>query len=292
MRSHRLFCACAAVLALCGVTAPAFAIDVMPGDYTLLPAGTTLGLLYLQHTSSDELKVDGVGKVPSSSLDTTVGIARVLHYSQIGNVPVAYQAFLPAGKLSNVRIGGAAPDVDDGIGDLTVGFTAFLAKPESAAKGTTVGLTAYVTAPTGQYDANKPSVGSGTWTFMPQLGIIHGFGNGWFTDLAADVSLQKDHREHGLQHKTDPSTQVQAYLRYQPTAVNSFSFGYSGLFGGDQDVGGVYTGQKTRSDSLRVFASHMMSPTFQVSGMLSSEVRSEGGFRDKYNVTLRLMKVF
>ena len=38
------------------VAAPAKAIDVAPGDYTITPSGTAIGLLYLQHQSADSFK--------------------------------------------------------------------------------------------------------------------------------------------------------------------------------------------------------------------------------------------
>lgn len=283
-----------AVTAACAISfaGPAAAIDALPGDYTILPAGTTLGLGYLQYGSSDELKIDGIGKVPGSSLDTTIGIARVLHYSQIGNLPVGYQAFLPMARLSNARIGGQKPGISDGIGDLTVGFTAFLMQPTDAARGTTLGVTGYLALPTGKYDESRLSVGTGTYTLTPQIGLIHGFGNGWFVDAMADVSFQKDHREGGIKYSTDPVTHLQGYLRFQPSAASSYAVGYSGLFGGKQDVGGTYTGQKSRSDTLRLVATQMLAPTWQVAGVLSTDVRAEGGFRDKYGVLIRVMKIF
>lgn len=271
---------------------PAAALDVMPADYTILPAGTTLGLGYLQHSSSDRLKIDGLGKVPNSSLDTTIGLARVLHYSQIGNLPVGYQAFLPLARLSNARIGGQRPGVSDGIGDLTLGFTAFLMQPADAARGTTLGVTGYLSLPTGSYDEDELSVGAGTYTVTPQIGVIHGLGNGWFVDATADVSFLKDHREGGLKYSTDPITHLQAYMRFQPSMERSYAVGYSGLFGGKQDVGGSYTGQKSRSDTLRLVATQMLAPTWQIAGMLSTDVRAEGGFRDKYGVLVRVMKIF
>lgn len=286
-RPARAFAASLA-LAAC----PVAALDTLPADYTILPAGTTLGLGYLQYSTSDRLKVDGVGRVPDSSVDTTIGIARVLHYSQIGGMPVGYQAFLPMASLSNLKIGGAKPGAADGIGDLTLGVTAFVVRPSDATRGTTVGVTGYLTVPTGEYDHDRPSVGSGTYAFTPQVGLIHGLGNGWFVDASADIGFQKKHREAGLEYKTDPTTQLQGYLRYQPSAATSFAVGYSGLFGGKQDIGGVYTGQKSRSDTLRLVATQMLAPTWQIAGMLSTDVRAEGGFRDKYGVLVRVMKIF
>ncbi|MGE8278821.1 MAG: transporter [Stenotrophomonas sp.] len=285
---------CTTALALAGLcfTGTAAAIDIMPADYTVLPKGTTLGLLYAGHSRSDTFQLDGVGDIPQSSLDLNLGIVRVLHYSQIGNMPVAYQAFLPFGSMDNFKVGGAKPDANDGVGDLTVGFTTFFATPAEPTKGTTVGVTWYLTAPTGDYDLGKPGLGSGTYTFMPQLGVIHGFGNGWFVDGALDVALQKDHREQGVEVSVDPTWQAQAYLRRQVSAATSFSFGYSGTYGGKVENDDVYVMQKARGDVAKVFVSHMFTPTFQVNGMLGTEFNGKGGFEDKFIAQVRLMKVF
>ncbi|WP_394537422.1 transporter [Lysobacter enzymogenes] len=291
--SSKRFIAAAVAFAVAGSFAGnAAALDIMPADYTVLPKGTTLGLAYLQHASSDEFRLDGAGKVPRSSLDTNLGILRVLHYSQIGDMPVAYQAFLPFGSLDNFKVGGARPDYNDGVGDLTLGFTTFFAALADPAQGTTVGLTYYVVLPTGDYDLGKPGIGSGTYTFMPQLGVIHGFGNGWFFDGALDVSWQKDHKERGIEVSVDPSYQAQAYLRRQLSPATSVSFGYSGVYGGKAYSDDVYGMQKTRGDTVKIFASHMLAPTVQLSGMLGTEFNAQGGFKDDIVAQVRLMKIF
>lgn len=289
MSSKRTIAVAIALLCSAGNAA---AIDIMPADYTVLPKGTTLGLFYLGHAGSDEFKLDGPGKVPGSSLDTNLGIARVLHYSQIGDMPVAYQAFLPFGSLDNFKVGGGKPDANDGIGDLTLGFTTFFASMAEPTKGTTVGLTYYLTVPTGKYDVAKPGIGSGTYTFMPQLGVIHGFGNGWFFDGALDVAVQKDHKDSGVDVSVDPTWQAQTYLRRQLSPATSVSFGYSGVYGGKSFKNDVYDMQKTRGDTVKVFVSHMLTPTFQLNGMLGTEFNVEGGFRDDLVAQVRLMKIF
>ena len=63
-----------AALAL-SLAAPARAIDVGPADYTILPGGTTLGMVYWQHLSSDTLRING-NEVPDSSFEADVAILR------------------------------------------------------------------------------------------------------------------------------------------------------------------------------------------------------------------------
>lgn len=273
--------------------APANAIDIMPGDYTVLPAGTNALLLYGQYSQSSKLKVDGVGEVPDSKLGLGIGIARYLHYTSVGGVPVGLQAFLPFGGFTEARIGGAEPLTKSGIGDLTLGITAW---PLSSADptGTTLGVTAYVSLPTGAFrdEPGAINIGSGTWTFTPQIGLIQGLGNGFFFDGALDVAVRSDHSENGIEFSRDASVQVQAYLRYQFSATTNVSFGYSGTFGGKDFVNDTYAGTKTRSDQLRLFGSTFLTPTLQVQGMIGTDLNTQGGFRNDFIGTVRLMKLF
>ncbi len=268
----------------------AWAIDVSPADYTVLPPGTNLILGYAQYSTARELHVDGAGKVPSSDLDVAVGLARYVHYSELGGVPISVQAIAPFGNL-DARIGGADQPIADGLGDITLGATVY---PVHSADptGTTLGVTAFLTLPTGAYDPAKISLGSGTWTFTPQVGVIQGLGNGFFFDGILDAAFEADHDEGAVAFSRDPSVQVQAYMRYQFSQATSVSFGYSGKFGGKQFTNGSYTGLKTRSDQLRLFANHFFTPTLQLQGMIGSDVNVEGGFKNDFVTQLRLLKVF
>jgi hypothetical protein len=278
--------------ALLAISTPALAIDIYPGDYTVLPPGTTLALGYLGYTPSSDFRLDGAGRVPDSSLDQTVGIARVLHYTQIGGVPVAFQAYLPFAKLTDVKVGGGSLPVNNGLGDLTFGATAFFVNRPDPLYGTVVGFTAYFSVPTGKYDFGRVGAGAGTVVFTPQLGVIQGLGRNLFFDGALDVAAQPGHDDAGHRISVRPSIELQTYLRYQFTPATSVSFGYAGTFGGKQYVDDVYNGQETNSNQLRLFASHMLTPTWQVSGMLGKALSTEGGFKNSYSVQLRVMKIF
>ncbi|MBA8903249.1 MULTISPECIES: transporter [unclassified Phyllobacterium] len=273
-----------------------YAIDIMPGDYVPLPKGTNLGLLYLQYQTNKNLNIDlnGVGDVPKSSYDLPLSLLRYLHYSEIGGVPVAFQGYLPIGSFTENRIGGVDQRTKDGIGDLTLGATVFPLTGADKPGGTTVGITAYVTLPTGSYDSKVPfNIGNGTTTFTPQLGIIQNLGHGFSIDAAADVAIYLNHDEDGAKFSQDPSVQLQAYLRYNFSAATAVSFGYSGKFGGKQYVEDIYNGQKTDSHGLRAFASTFITPTVQVQAMVGTDLSSaDGGFKQDFIGTLRLLKVF
>jgi hypothetical protein len=271
----------------------AHALDIFPADYTVLPSGTNTAMLYGQYSSSNSLDVDGVGEIPNSDLGVGVGIARYVHYNDVGGVPIAVQAFVPFGGITEAQIGGGEPPTKDGLGDLTLGFTVW---PVHSAEptGTTVGITAYLVTPTGAFsdDPSAINLGSGTWNFMPQIGLIQGLGNGFFLDAAFDVNWRADHKENGLEFSRDASAQLQTYLRYQFSQATSVSVGYSGTFGGKNFVNDTYTGIKTRNDQIRAYASTFVTPTLQIGGMVGTDVNAEGGFKQDFVGTIRLLKLF
>lgn len=267
------------------------AIDVSPGDYAWVGDGRTLFLTYGQFQTADEFLPDGAAAVPDSKLSLSLLLLRGVHYREIGGQKFSFQAILPIGRFGTARIGGADAPVTDGIGDLTLGATWYpLASAEPT--GTTLGITAFLTAPTGAYEFGEVSLGSGTWTLTPQVGLIQGLGGGFYFDGILDVALQADHDEGGVEVSRDPSVQAQGYLRWQASPQTSVSVGYSGLFGGETHHDGVYTGLKTRSDQVKIFANTFFDETSQVQLMLAKDVKVEGGFKSDTVVQLRYLKVF
>jgi len=267
------------------------AVDISPGDYAWVGDGRNLFLLYGQHLEAGSFTLDGTGAIPNSDLAVSAMVLRGVHYTELGGSRFSFQAFIPVGKIDTARVGGATLGTSDGIGDLTLGATWYPLASDSPT-GTTLGLTAFLIAPTGAYTFGDASLGSGTWTFAPQIGVIQGLGNGFFFDGALDVALQQDHTENGVKIARDPTVQVQTYLRYQQSATTAFSIGYSGMFGGDLDLNGSYSGQKNRVDQIRVFAQHFTSQSTQMQLMLAKDIHVEGGFKSDYVAQVRFLKVF
>ena len=81
-------------------TTQAAEIATDPGDYTPLPAGVNLGILYGQYATRDTVYADG-DKVPvDAGLNTIIGLARFVHYMDIGGVIVDPQIIVPFGKVA------------------------------------------------------------------------------------------------------------------------------------------------------------------------------------------------
>lgn len=290
-QSIRLTAAFAALFACATMAGEARAIDISPGDYTYLPAGTNIGLAYLTYQSASSFRDKAGNSFPDSKGEAAIGIARLVHYGETAGVGWGLQAFVPFGAISQARIGGADLAKADGLGDLVLGATLF---PIHSADptGTTIGITGYLGLPTGNYSPTKASVGSGAFTFTPQLGINQGLGNGFFLDVALDGSFYGDHTNDGISVKQDPTLQTQAYLRYAVSKATSVSFGYSGTFGGQIYFNGIAGLTKTREDQLRLFANTFVTQTLQVQGMIGTDVSATGGFKNAIVTQIRILKIF
>lgn len=268
-----------------------FAFDAMPGDYAWAGDGTSVLLLYGQYQSANKFKLDGMGEVPDSRFRASLGTVRGVHFAEIGGWKTSYQFFVPMADFSEVKIGGVNQKTNSGIGDLTVGATVYPVA-SSEPTGTTLGLTAFITAPTGDYDSDKVNISGGTWALTPQIGLVQGLGNGFYLDVTADVGFYKTERHNGVKKSVDPASQVQVDLRYQFNPATSVSIGYSKLYGGEQYLDDKYSGTKTDSEQVRLYASHWITPTVQTQVMIGRDIDVEGGFDKNAVAVLRLAKIF
>src|SRR5574343_1913090 len=66
----------------CSTQASAFDGDA--GDYSALPAGTTLAAVYYQYASRDAIFANGNRAPGNNRLDSNVGILRGVHYMKVG----------------------------------------------------------------------------------------------------------------------------------------------------------------------------------------------------------------
>lgn len=280
----------AAATALALMNAPAQAIDVGPADYTIMPGGTTLGMVYWQHLSSDTLTLNGT-EVPGSKTEADVAILRSLNYFTLGETPATFHVVAPFASL-DADIGGAQQPTLSGLGDTTLGLTLWPVQPDNPETGTTLGVSLFATLPTGEFDPARIGIGEGTTTLTPQIGLIQGLGNGWYFDGVVDVALKADHSENGQKFARDPAWQVQAMLRKQWGPGTSLTIGYSGQRGGDQTIDGVSTGLATDRDQIRLYGTHFLTPTLQIQGMVGKDIRVDGGFDYDSVTQIRLVKVF
>lgn len=277
---------------LLALAAPAHALDVEAGDYTALPAGTNLGLLYYQHVARNRVYADG-NKVLGGSLDSDVGIVRYVRFMEVGGFTIDPQFVLPFGKLrasDNLSALGSA----SGVGDLILASTVWLVnRPE---KKQYFGITPFLYVPVGTYDKDKPlNLGENRWKFTLQAGYIAPLADKVTLDLAADVTVFGNNTKYGPSSATlrqDALTQGQAWLRYHFTDTFDIRGGLSYTFGGETSVNGVSRNDRTNTSKFSVGFAWFPTPTLQVLGTYGQDMSVHSGPMENNRFNFRLLKVF
>jgi hypothetical protein len=112
-----------------------------------------------------------------------------------------------------------------GVGDVTYLPTIAYLIPEDAETHTHthIGLTAYITAPTGSYDDTHPvNIGDNRWRIQPNLTVGQRFLKNWTFELNGGVALYTNNPNEftgmaPLPLKQDPTVGVEAHLAWNPT---------------------------------------------------------------------------
>ncbi|HQT72086.1 MAG TPA: transporter [Thiobacillus sp.] len=271
---------------------PAHAIDVDAGDYTALPAGTSLGLVYYQHATRDKLYAGGNQVAINPKLTSDIGIVRGVHFMEIGGYIVDPQFLLPFGKLS-AKNDIAALGSNSGVGDLQLAATVWLTKPGDK---THFGITPFISAPTGQYDRNDPlSLGENRWKYALQAGFITPLADKVMLDLAADVQIHGKNKDFGASSATmeqKPLFQAQAFLRYQLSATTDLRTGVSHTTGGQTTLNGVRQDDRIATTKFQVGVAHFLSAKTQVLATYGRDTSVRQGFKEDGRINLRLLQIF
>jgi Putative MetA-pathway of phenol degradation len=290
-RGWRRWSAAGAVLAASLFAAtPARAIDVDAGDYTALPAGTTLGITYYQHATRNRA-YSGGDRVPiNARLDSDVGILRGVRFMDIGGYIVDPQFLLPFGKLKGKNDLSALGSAD-GIGDLLLAATVWFNKPGQKEN---FGITPFVFVPVGSYDRNKPlNLGENRWKFALQAGWINPLSDSITMDLIGDVTLFGENDKFGASKlKQKPLLQFQGWWRYHLSAATDLRLGLSQTVGGETKVDGVSQDDRTSTSKFSIGAGHFVGATTQILATYGRDISVREGLKENNRLNLRLLLIF
>lgn len=273
----------------------AHAIDIDAGDYVPAPDGTNLALAYYQFATRDEFQLEGEAAVEAGTrLDSHVGIARFIHYTDVAGYRFAPQILIPGGKYANSRIAGADLNEPSGFADPILANIIWLVNQPDRQRY--LGVTPFLWIPIGSYKEGKAlNLGENRWKGALQIGYVEALGAGFTLDLIADATWYGDNDDAGngdQKLSQDESWQFQGWLRYALTPASHLALGYSKITGGEQSLDGVLTGQKTDQDQLRLTYANFVTPTLQLLGTAATDIQSEGGFREKLRLTARILAIF
>jgi hypothetical protein len=281
------------VLALAAATAmAAHAVDIDAGDYTALPPGTTLGMVYYQHATRDSLYANGDQAPIRPRLTSDIGIARGVHFMKLGDYVIDPQFLLPFGRLSASR-DIAAMGRNSGVGDLMLAATLWLTQPGDKEH---FGITPFVWLPTGQYNRNDPlSLGENRWKAALQAGWIKPLGKSVTMDLAADVTVfgkNDDFGASGATLRQKAQLQFQGLLRYHLSPTSDLRLGLSHLTGGETRVNGVAQSDRQSTTKLSLGGAVFVAPGTQLLATVGRDLQVRQGFKENARINLRLLQMF
>lgn len=291
-RSHLLMYSIFLLSLLLCMSATAVTIDA--GDYTRLPDGTNLAVVYLRHTSGSDLYVNGDKASNNADLDTNISIWRAVRYIDIGKYTVTPQFLLPIGEIkTGGDIGGLEPT--NGVGDLILAPTVHLIQDPERKKS--LAFTPWIYLPTGHYDRDNDInvLGENRWKLALQLGYITPLNEKWTWDLIGDVMLfgkNDDLTSAGLTLKQDPLYEIQNHLRYSLSPATYLSGMVSHSWGGETEIDGVDQHNSQRRTKGLFTVGHFLTPTWQVLGSYGQDFKVEEGVKEDHRFNIRLIKAF
>lgn len=270
---------------------------VDPGDYTALPPGTNLALVYGQFINRDKLKLPGGGELKdNTNLDTSVALFRYVHFTKIGPFVVDPQVIVPVGSVHDAQVGGQRLGSSTGIGDVLVFATIWFINKPTPDHSTYLGFSPIVGIPTGDYDRNKAvNFGNNRWSFDPQIGFIQGLGKNVTLDLYGDVNFFTANNDVGptSQRLTKkPVFHAQSWLRYAlPDKKTTIAVGTASFWGGKEHLDGIYTGQRTEHQQVRIAIQKFVAPKWQLELIGGRDVQAREGFNEAARVQVRVLKI-
>jgi len=271
-----------------GVEGQAFAIDVDTGDWGTAPAGTDVGLLYVQHASRSTFYSNGNRVLDNAQLNSSVGIARYVHWASVGGYTVAPQVLLPFGRLeaeANLSSLGSA----SGTGDIIFALPIWLIDNKVDREAITI--SPYIFLPTGSYEKNRPlNLGENRRKYNLQAGYTHGIGSALNVELTGDVMFFEDNSDTSLSQKS--LTQVQAYLSYQWSPGTRLALGLSQAFGGETSIAGVAQNDRTKTTKAILTASTFIDNKNQLMFSYGKDLNVENGLKEDFRANLRVLHVF
>jgi Putative MetA-pathway of phenol degradation len=287
------------------VSGPCRALDFQPFDWVPAKPGVNALMGYYEYGEYNEYNNFRTGTVTyDTSLDSSVGILRYLHYETIFAHTYVLDLIVPFGTLSNGKIDGEPLGSASGIADplASVGFW-FINEPDRQRYLSGV---VFVTLPIGSYDNRRAlNLGGNRWQSDLQVDFTQGFLDKFTIDMSGDWISYGNNNKAGTgsqslsQHATYGaytwlSCDVTSTLRrVMPTAMQaSLSIGYAGTFGGVQKLDGVRTGAKTDEQQIRLSYSQFVTPTWQGVLSLSHDVSASGQFKQNLGVLIRVAKLF
>jgi hypothetical protein len=268
--------------------------EIEPYDFTPLPAGTNLALGYYVYGHQTDFNVARGSTIKGSGVEVNIGVARYVHFVDIGGHPAGFQIEQNFGSLSGAHIDGQR--LGSAFGAQLTALSAFIWPYVNTATKTNVNTTFWLYPPLGTYDGRSPiNLGDNRWKGDFQLGITQGIGDHFAFDASYDVTVYGDNGSYvpGFRRLSeDPTHRLQVWANWRWNPAFTTSIGYNAILGGDQRVNGFLDGSKTEVQRIRANAALFLTPRLQTMLEVNHDVHVVGGFKQEIGATLRVLYVF
>lgn len=268
------------------------ALDIDGGDYTPLPPGANLALLYYKHVESNDAYSHGGNIGGATRLTQDIGILRMIHFMEVGGLTMDPQFLLPFGNVRGKQAG-AELGTGNGTGDLILANTVWLVNNSDTK--TYFGVTPMVILPTGSYDKDDPlNIGENRYKYTLQFGVSQELANRLTLDAAFDGTHFGDNDRYGPGKQTlEQRTlyQGQVILRYNLRQDLDIRTSYSKLWGGEQFLDGSSQGRPGQS-KYSIGAAYMLPTRTQLIVNWGRDTSIDNGFKTDSQLSLRIAQVF
>lgn len=258
-----------AVSAWCGQAHAGTTPDA--GDYTALPEGTNLTLLYLERLQADDVYANGSKVALPSNLDLNVnlGLLRQVHFMKLGGYTIDPQIVIPFATQKTGLTGASSA----GIGDIIFGGTLWTIA--DLVGGEHLGYSVFLTAPTGAAKDEGFAISDDRWAADLQVGYIRKLAPDWSIDLIGQTEFYQDRRDTGA-HKA-PLGRAFAHLRYHLSEATHVAASLRYAVGAKETLGGsTLTGAKKDTNLTLTWAS-FVTKQLQLQLQYSKDLHVENG---------------
>ncbi|KAA6173037.1 transporter [Pseudomonas veronii] len=264
--------------------APLALADVKPdpGDYTALPQGTDVVVLYQQNPRGDKVYSGGKKVADNLDLDLTVGVLRLIHFTEFFNTGLTWdpQIVIPFGYQKT----GATDSKKSGLGDITFGGTVWTIA--DLAKNEHLGWSVFVTAPTGSEKNQGFALSSNRWALDFQVGYIKGLTDKITWDVIAETEFYDEQRSTAA--KKDPLLQLHNHLRYNFTPDTYAAVSYRHNWGARETLDHETLATSRSNGTLGFTVATMLGKQVQVMGQLMHDTSVREGVKIDNSLQFRL----
>lgn len=257
------------LLAVGGAAQAATAPDA--GDYTALPAGTAMSLVYAEYLRGDQIYANGSKVALPSDLDLNIklGVYREIHYLNVGGFRIDPQFIIPYGRQSI----GLSGQRSRGIGDVVFGGTVWTIA--DMARGEHLGYSVFVTAPTGADKEKGFAISDNRWAADLQVGYIRKLTTSWSLDLIGQAEVYQDRRDTGA--VKNPLLRAFTHLRYHLTDATHIAGSLRYAAGAKETLNGATLSSRKSDTNAALTWASFVTREMQLQAQISQDLHVDSG---------------